>query len=150
MSEKAVLISIRPKWCELIASGKKTLEVRKNRPKQEPPFTCYIYETQPVGRVIGEFTCTKIFKLKRGLSFTESGVCFALRGSGRITDPAELWKYSDGADLYGWHIASLIIYDEPLELSDFGLPPLKKAMLQWWRDLKRAPQSWCYVLRKRV
>ena len=28
---KAVLISIQPHWCELIASGKKTLEVRKNR-----------------------------------------------------------------------------------------------------------------------
>lgn len=24
---KAVLISIQPKWCELIASGKKTIEV---------------------------------------------------------------------------------------------------------------------------
>ena len=29
---KAVLISIRPKWCELIANGKKTIEVRKSRP----------------------------------------------------------------------------------------------------------------------
>lgn len=25
---KAVLMSIQPKWCELIASGKKTVEVR--------------------------------------------------------------------------------------------------------------------------
>lgn len=25
----AVLLSVRPKWCELIASGKKTVEVRK-------------------------------------------------------------------------------------------------------------------------
>ena len=32
---KAVLISIQPKWCELIASGKKTIEVRKTRPKME-------------------------------------------------------------------------------------------------------------------
>ena len=30
---KSVLISIQPKWCELIASGKKTVEVRKTRPK---------------------------------------------------------------------------------------------------------------------
>ena len=42
---KAVLISIRPKWCELIASGKKTIEVRKTRPKIETPFKCYIYCT---------------------------------------------------------------------------------------------------------
>lgn len=40
---KAILISIQPKWCELIASGKKTIEVRKTRPKIETPFKCYIY-----------------------------------------------------------------------------------------------------------
>ena len=43
---KAVLISIRPKWVEKIASGEKTLEVRKTRPKLETPFKCYIYCTQ--------------------------------------------------------------------------------------------------------
>lgn len=42
---KAVLISIRPKWCELIANGTKTVEVRKTRPKLETPFKCYIYCT---------------------------------------------------------------------------------------------------------
>ncbi len=43
---KCVLISIKPKWCELIASGKKTVEVRKTRPKIETPFKVYIYCTQ--------------------------------------------------------------------------------------------------------
>lgn len=43
----AVLLSVRPKWCELIASGKKTVEVRKTKPKAEPPFKCYIYCTKP-------------------------------------------------------------------------------------------------------
>lgn len=44
---KSVLISIKPKWCELIASGKKTIEVRKTRPKCDTPFKCYIYCTKP-------------------------------------------------------------------------------------------------------
>ncbi len=44
---KAVLISIQPKYCELIASGKKTIDVRKTRPKLETPFKCYIYCTLP-------------------------------------------------------------------------------------------------------
>lgn len=74
---KAVLISIKPKWTELIASGKKTVEVRKTKPKIDVPFKCYIYETQgrtetPFvdeeghhifkgrGQVIGEFLCEKI------------------------------------------------------------------------------------------
>lgn len=43
---KAVLISIQPKWCELMASGKKTIEVRKTRPKIDTPFKCYIYTTK--------------------------------------------------------------------------------------------------------
>lgn len=42
---KSVLISIKPKWCEKIASGKKTIEVRKSAP-QEVPFKAYIYCTK--------------------------------------------------------------------------------------------------------
>ena len=82
---KSVLISIQPRWCELIASGKKTVEVRKTKPKLETPFKCDIYETQGKlkwcnkcqdtdcerpypncachegwGKVIGEFVCDKI------------------------------------------------------------------------------------------
>ena len=49
---KAVLISIKPKWCELIASGKKTLEIRKSRPKIETPFKCYIYQSKGRDRLI--------------------------------------------------------------------------------------------------
>lgn len=70
---KSVLISIQPKWCELIASGKKTVEVRKTRPKIDEPFKCYIYMTKGKwykdnknkwhygnGKVIGEFVCEAI------------------------------------------------------------------------------------------
>lgn len=39
----AILMSIQPKWCELIASGRKTLEVRKTKPQWQPPFKVYIY-----------------------------------------------------------------------------------------------------------
>ena len=49
---KAVLISIRPKWVEKIASGEKTLEVRKTRPKLETPFKCYIYCTEAKKRLV--------------------------------------------------------------------------------------------------
>ena len=83
---KAVLLSIQPKWCELIASGKKTVEVRKTRPKLATPFKVYIYCTkdEPLyrsgdkfwcpnddcgnGRVIGEFVCDRVDEIgKRGI-----------------------------------------------------------------------------------
>ncbi|MBQ3045161.1 MAG: ASCH domain-containing protein [Clostridia bacterium] len=74
---KSVLLSVQPKWCELIASGKKTVEVRKTKPKLPTPFKCYIYESSGnhrVGnenfnvylkgkgrkKVIGEFVCNCI------------------------------------------------------------------------------------------
>lgn len=43
---KSILICIRPKWCEKIISGEKTIEVRKTAPK-EVPFKAYIYATRP-------------------------------------------------------------------------------------------------------
>lgn len=46
MNEKAVLLSIQSRWCRLIALGKKTIEVRKTKPKIETPFKCYIYQSK--------------------------------------------------------------------------------------------------------
>ena len=43
---KAVLLSVKPKWCEMFASGKKTIEVRKTAPKLETPFKVYVYCTK--------------------------------------------------------------------------------------------------------
>lgn len=76
---KAVMLSIQPKWCELIANGKKTIEIRKTRPSIKTPFKCYIYCTKndmsepflyytkgwkelttEKGKVIGYFVCDKI------------------------------------------------------------------------------------------
>ena len=68
---KSVLLSIKPKYCELIAGGIKIIEVRKTKPKFDTPFRCYIYETKTkdyysvfhestMGKVIGEFICSEI------------------------------------------------------------------------------------------
>ena len=43
--EKAVLLSVHPQWCERIADGGKTIEVRKTKPKLDTPFKVYIYCT---------------------------------------------------------------------------------------------------------
>ena len=125
---KSVLISIKPKWCGLIASGKKTVEVRKTAPKLETPFKCYIYCTggpmmySPVinygrKRVIGEFVCDRIEEFTP----TEKGVAFkrfrALYES--CLSVAEIRAYLGDKVGYGWHISNLVIYDEPKPLSDF-------------------------------
>lgn len=144
---KAVMLSIQPKWCELIASGKKTVEVRKTKPKLETPFKCYIYCTQNTpynplipmkyekeggniyiggkryaefltSRVIGEFVCDKV----DGFTYFENCVIPQMVNvgiEGRLTLD-ELAKYFKGnSDGYAWHISNLVIYDKPKELSEF-------------------------------
>lgn len=143
---KAVLMSIQPKWCELIANGKKTVEVRKTRPKIETPFKVYIYCTNNGGtlhsaydglhyhksyigkndssningKVIGEFVCDYI------LDFTLDpyGHHSYFISDDDFEDTCltlfeELWEYGKGKTLYGWHISDLVIYDMPKELSEF-------------------------------
>lgn len=137
---KAVLISIQPKWCELIASGKKTVEVRKTRPKLKEPFKCYVYCTNDKnntfctdngneythignGKVIGEFVCDKVFTIKHCLgSYRCEGL--TRHENDRIASSSQLSLYdmrnyllcNDG---YAWHITNLVIYDKPKELSEF-------------------------------
>lgn len=128
---KAVLISIQPKWCELIANGKKTVEVRKTAPKLPTPFKCYIYCTKghfhkqysdsalawrenALGKVIGEFICDRITPATIDhIKDIAQASCLSL---------PEMWEYgrkSSAYDLFGWHISDLRIYDEPRPLSEF-------------------------------
>ena len=140
---KSVLISIQPKWCELIASGKKTVEVRKTRPKIDVPFKVYIYETQgrtetPFvdeeghhifkgrGQVIGEFVCDKIYDIKPHFdtpTFPNQYICGWEYGEEHdCLSFEELTSYLNGKQGYAWHISDLVIYDQPKELTDFIIP----------------------------
>ena len=129
---KSVLISIRPQWCEKITSGKKTIEVRKNAPK-EVPFKCYIYETKGQyvkfthgahtkygygrGKVIGEFICDKVdeypYDYCDGVDIDDDTILET------AIDREDINIYTKGKTLYGWHISDLKIYDKPRELSEF-------------------------------
>lgn len=55
LKNKAVLISIKPKWCKKIANLRKTVEVRKTAPNLEVPFKCYIYCTKAPKKLITIF-----------------------------------------------------------------------------------------------
>ena len=153
---KSVLISIKPRWCELIANGEKTLEIRKTKPSLKTPFKCYIYCTKDKngwfdflkkvrldGKVIGEFVCDKyeIFTpTKNRISFKNflalHNTCLSLK---------QIVRYLNGKTGYGWHISGLKIYDEPKELSEFYKPILPTGLRYEDDIIKRPPQSWCYV-----
>ena len=151
---KAVLISIRPQWCDKIVGGEKAIEIRKTRPKTETPFKCYIYCTQSGvalgawgkhGKVIGEFTCDRIDRLapaNEPYGIYDIDDDYVLQ---TCLENGALWDYGHGTPLYGWHISNLRIYDEARELSEFtGLRNTRFGAAPY--DIKRPPQSWCYVL----
>ena len=193
---KAVLISIRPRWCQKIVDGEKTIEVRKNRPKLEAPFKVYIYCTVagydlniPIsqerlmqdylntgsmkslncphgnGKAIGEFTCDRIYRLET----RSPGGSYSVVGEDKPTTNrvaresclglADMHRYLQSKNGYGWHISELKIYDAPKELSEFRrVCPNDlycESCAMYWNNgrtcgnggllLKRPPQSWCYV-----
>ena len=140
---KAVLISIRPEWCEKIINGRKTIEVRKTRPKMNPPFKCYIYKCGN-GKVIGEFTCNRVTNLFSNSRFwlDEDDVLHTCLSA------AEMRKYANGArGLYGWHISDLRVYDHPRDLWEFYAVPneVEVALKAKPKPITRPPQSWRYV-----
>ena len=171
---KAVLISIRPEWCEKIISGEKTIEVRKTRPKMDMPFRCYIYRTKGSvphiingkwakmevgGTVIGEFVCDDIFEriIRVGANCEPPKYCICdwnmdctpldtLLADACLTKD-ELEKYLDGGVGYGWHISNLKIYDTPRELREFYAVPneVEVALKVKPKPITRPPQSWRYV-----
>lgn len=150
---RAVLISIRPKWCEKIANGKKTIEVRKTRPKLETPFKCYIYCTKNAkmqfwtgprysyvddhshnafdrcgnGKVIGRFVCDKIYEVAP--RWNEYIVLGEEKGTTNeiarqsCLDLRDMHEYLQSQVGYGWHISDLKIYNQPKELNEFWFPP---------------------------
>lgn len=194
---KSVLISIKPEWCMKILSGEKTIEIRKTRPKLEPPFKCYIYCTKAPQKlitifrdgdvfgdgavyhgkpqfvtwdggnipseirpkeqtVVAEFTCDKIgfysgksWLVKEDIENVTAGSCMTLEQVKEYAGWRKVKTFTERKDLYMWHISDLKVYDTPVELSrltalrqtKFGYEPI---------EIKRAPQSWCYVMKNEV
>ena len=122
INKNEVIVSIKPKWCDLIVSGDKTYEIRKTKPDiSHGPLRVFIYRTNR-GKVIGEFTLRSCTLGLRHCIDDEELFNYLYRE----TKPGK--PYSGG---WAWKIDDLIIYDQPKRLDLlFGM--------------KRPPQSWCY------
>lgn len=145
---KAVLMSIQPKWCALIASGKKTLEVRKTKPKLDVPFKVYIYCTKDKPYLQSRNNMFFYLEDKDTIGGHGPGLYIRLNGTviGEfVCNKVEYWqhywkddvlhiddmsalscvdffdlmKYANGGRLYGFRISDLKIYEHPKKLSEF-------------------------------
>lgn len=111
------------------------------------------------GKVVGEFTCDKIEKIVfTGNSYFIAGKDEAYTNKvakESCLDFDDLVNYlRDYAFGYALHISDLKIYDEPKELSEFSkvCPHYDdcenckhKDGSRCWQEIKRPPQSWCYI-----
>lgn len=160
-----VLISIRKEWCDLISAGKKTVEVRKTVPKKNTPLRVFIYESRDgggAGMVIGRFTCDKlIWVISHPTIFAGHPLLHAKAIADACMTQDEAEAYSDGQDLYGWHISDLVLFDDPKPLSAFHKPCPNSLFCESCGmfnqhpepgycgnaalQIQRPPQSWQYV-----
>ena len=126
-----IIMSIHPKWAELIYEGKKTIEWRKTCPKGGLDKV-FLYETAPVKKVTGYFYCVRI----EGISLTDKDAKFLrkdyVESAGCV--PMERLKKYQGHSKYivGLKIGKVVKFtDDKRDLDDF--------------NVKRAPQSWQYT-----
>lgn len=137
---KAVMMSIKPKWCDLIIRGEKTFELRKSRPSLKAQLNLpmdikvYIYCTKSTKsvstvyekRVIGYFTCSRFWHISTPVSNFDK--IFLLKSCLTVE---EVKKYLKGKGGWSWSIGDLVIFKYPKLLEDYGL--------------KKPPMSWCYI-----
>lgn len=148
----SILLSLKPRFCSLIISGAKTLEIRKNHPAVELPFKVYVYCSERTtrnphhilevhsegkiyrcnGKIIGEFICEEIIS-----SNDSSTSNYSALEEGSCLSSQELNAYGRGKTLYGWRISFFHLYDRPLDLETLCTVEGK--------PIHRPPQSWCYA-----
>jgi predicted transcriptional regulator len=60
MAEKALLVSLRPRFAALVLSGEKTVELRRISPNVEPGTLVLLYESSPTRTLVGHGRIEKI------------------------------------------------------------------------------------------
>jgi predicted transcriptional regulator len=89
MSSKAILLSIKPQYVSKIASGEKTYELRRQKPKIEPSSLAMVYASSPSKCLVGAFIVGKVLHGKPDYLWRKVG-----KFSGVTRD--EFFRYYDG------------------------------------------------------
>lgn len=124
-----ILISVRPKFSNLIMQGKKTVELRKRVPNNIIGKKIYIYSTLPCGKIIGYFFAKNVDYLPLNILWRKVNI-FA-----GISEEDFFSYYSDKKSGYA------IYFDNFFRLkSDISLYTLRKTYPQF-----TPPQNYCFV-----
>lgn len=132
-----ILLSIKPKYADLIYKGIKTIEWRKTFPYDAFYGKIFIYETAPVSMVTGCFRMNQILNPiildKKSFKFISPVTEKQIENWGQVSIDF-LKKYAENGSVWGWHITDA--------------KKLKRAVNLEYFHLKRPPQSWQYLNNK--
>lgn len=130
-THNSILLSIKPKWFELIKSGKKTTEIRRRFCEVNCDDDLFFYVSSPVKKI-----CGKVTGAVSATYWNREDIKLMLLENSCLSYD-EMFNYLEGArEIHAIYFSQLDAIEElDLELKDFGL--------------SRPPQNYCY-LRKRI
>lgn len=119
------IISIQPKYANMILDGSKTFELRRAIFKQDVE-KIFIYASSPICKVVGEFSIDKLIEFNLGLLWLQ------VRESAGVSKE-EFYRYFDGKKKgHAIKVKGVKEYQKPLSLiADF--------------NVATSPQNFCYT-----
>jgi len=127
--KRTLLLSIRPKFAEMIFNGSKRVELRRRRPRICAGDKVYVYMSSPVRALVGEFI------VQRVLSSSVDDLWDIVRDCAGITQE-HFEEYYSGTDLgCAIFVAESKRLPRPIELDD---------LRRIWSGF-RPPQSYAYL-----
>lgn len=122
--KKTIIISINPEHVNNIINGSKKFEYRTKVAKSDIN-KLIIYETMPIKKVVAEVEIVEVLMLSPDDLWEET------KEFSGITKTFFDQYFDNRKVAYAYKLGKIKVYDQPLELQDFGL--------------KTAPQSFAYV-----
>jgi len=121
-----VILSIKPKYAELILSGAKRYEFRKSIFSNKHVEEAYIYETSPIKKIIGVFNIGNIIRDSPNGLWNQFGHLSGM-------NEAEFFNYFQDIQIgFAIEIKHLVILDSPIDP--------RETILDF-----TPPQSFCYL-----
>jgi predicted transcriptional regulator len=125
--DRALLISIQPRYANAILDGTKTIELRRTMPTLEADALALIYSSSPTKALVGWATIKQIFRATPTALWREHKLSTGVTA-------AEFKDYFEGrTKAYGLHLSEVGRAERDVRLAElrtYGLEP---------------PQSWRYV-----
>ena len=121
--ERTAVFSLKPKWAELILTGRKTVEIRRTAPKHMLD-RILIYDT-------GKHMVTGVVRVKGMASGYPLSIWEQYGEASKLTRDEYMGYAGERTTMYAFTLAYPQRFAAAKNLSEYGI--------------ERAPQSWCYL-----